>query len=101
MIFDPLSQEQLASIVEIQIDQLADRLSGRRLTLRVSDAAKLWLAERGYDPAYGARPLRRLIQQAIGDKLAKELLAGEIRDGDRVLVDVADGGQHLDVSREQ
>ena len=101
VIFDPLSQEQLASIVEIQIDQLADRLSGRRLTLRVSDAAKLWLAERGYDPAYGARPLRRLIQQAIGDKLAKELLAGEIRDGDRVLVDVADGGQHLDVSREQ
>ena len=101
VIFDPLSREQLASIVEIQIDQLADRLSGRRLTLRVSDAAKLWLAERGYDPAYGARPLRRLIQQAIGDKLAKELLAGEIRDGDRVLVDVADGGQHLDVSREQ
>ena len=101
VIFDPLSQEQLASIVEIQIEQLAERLSGRRLTLRVSDAAKLWLAERGYDPAYGARPLRRLIQQAIGDKLAKELLAGEIRDGDRVLVDVADGGQHLDVSREQ
>ena len=101
VVFDPLSQEQLASIVKIQIDQLAERLSGRRLTLRVSDAAKLWLAERGYDPAYGARPLRRLIQQAIGDKLAKELLAGEIRDGDRVLVDVADGGQHLDVSRDQ
>ena len=100
VVFDPLSQDQLASIVEIQIDQLAERLSGRRLTLRVSDAAKLWLAERGYDPAYGARPLRRLIQQAIGDKLAKELLAGEIRDGDRVLVDVADGGQYLDVSRE-
>ncbi|NMB22311.1 MAG: AAA domain-containing protein, partial [Corynebacterium sp.] len=101
VIFDPLSQEQLTSIVDIQIEQLADRLAGRRLALRVSDSAKLWLAERGYDPAYGARPLRRLIQQAIGDKLAKELLAGEIRDGDRVLVDVADGGQHLDVSREQ
>ncbi len=100
VIFDPLSQEQLTSIVDIQIAQLADRLSGRRLTLRVSDAAKLWLAERGYDPAYGARPLRRLIQQAIGDKLAKELLAGEIRDGDGVLVDVADGGEMLDISRE-
>ncbi|BAC19423.1 ATP-dependent chaperone ClpB [Corynebacterium efficiens] len=100
VVFDPLSQEQLASIVEIQISQLAERLSDRRLTLRVSDAAKLWLAERGYDPAYGARPLRRLIQQAIGDQLAKELLAGEIRDGDRVLVDVADGGQYLAVSRE-
>lgn len=101
VIFDPLSQEQLTSIVDIQIEQLADRLAGRRLALRVSDSAKLWLAERGYDPAYGARPLRRLIQQAIGDTLAKELLAGEIRDGDKVLVDVADGGQSLDISREQ
>jgi len=67
--------------------------------LEVSDAAKSWLGERGYDPAYGARPLRRLIQQAIGDRLAKELLAGEIRDGDTVRVDVAEGGESLDVSR--
>ncbi|WP_080796800.1 ATP-dependent chaperone ClpB [Corynebacterium pacaense] len=100
VIFDPLSPEQLTHIVEIQIRQLAQRLSGRRLTLRVSDAAKAWLADRGYDPAYGARPLRRLIQQAIGDTLAKELLAGTVRDGDAVLVDVADGGEKLDVSRQ-
>ncbi|AER69876.1 ATP-dependent chaperone protein ClpB [Corynebacterium pseudotuberculosis 1/06-A] len=86
VIFDPLSEEQLTHIVEIQIAQLANRLSARRLTLQVSDAAKLWLAERGYEPAYGARPLRRLIQQAIGDQLAKKLLAGEIRDGDTVHV---------------
>jgi len=99
VIFDPLSQEQLTHIVDIQIRQLAARLQGRRLTLDVSDAAKSWLGERGYDPAYGARPLRRLIQQAIGDRLAKELLAGDIRDGDTVHVDVADGGETLDVSR--
>ncbi|OAG70484.1 ATP-dependent chaperone ClpB, partial [Corynebacterium ulcerans] len=91
VIFDPLSEDQLTHIVDIQIAQLADRLSARRLTLNVSDAAKLWLAERGYEPAYGARPLRRLIQQAIGDQLAKKLLAGEVRDGDTVHVDVADG----------
>lgn len=99
VIFDRLSPEQLTSIVDIQIKQLTDRLADRRLNLRVSDSAKAWLAERGYDPAYGARPLRRLIQQAIGDTLAKELLAGNVRDGDAVLVDVADGGQKLDVSK--
>ncbi|HJD77865.1 ATP-dependent Clp protease ATP-binding subunit ClpB [Corynebacterium pollutisoli] len=99
VIFDPLSQEQLTHIVDIQIGQLAARLSGRRLSLDVSDAARSWLGERGYDPAYGARPLRRLIQQAIGDRLAKELLAGDIRDGDTVHVDVADGGESLDVTR--
>lgn len=99
VIFDPLSEEQLTHIVDIQIAQLADRLSARRLTLNVSDAAKLWLAERGYEPAYGARPLRRLIQQAIGDQLAKKLLAGEIRDGDTVHVDVADGGGALELAK--
>ena len=99
VVFDPLSQEQLTSIVDIQVEQLARRLSARRLTLQVSDAAKLWLAERGYEPAYGARPLRRLIQQAIGDTLARELLAGAIRDGDTVHVDVADGGESLDVAK--
>ncbi|ADL11323.1 ATP-dependent chaperone ClpB [Corynebacterium pseudotuberculosis] len=98
-IFDPLSEEQLTHIVEIQIAQLANRLSARRLTLQVSDAARLWLAERGYEPAYGARPLRRLIQQAIGDQLAKKLLAGEIRDGDTVHVDVADGGEALELAK--
>lgn len=99
VIFDPLSEEQLTHIVDIQIAQLAHRLSARRLTLDVSDAAKLWLAERGYEPAYGARPLRRLIQQAIGDQLAKKLLAGEIRDGDTVHVDVADGGGALELAK--
>lgn len=98
VVFDPLSQDQLVGIVDIQLDGLAERLAARRLTLDVSDSAKSWLAERGYDPAYGARPLRRLIQQAIGDRLAKKLLAGEIVDGDTVHVDVADGGEGLDVS---
>ena len=97
VIFEPLSAEQLTSIVDIQINELARRLAARRLTLRVSDAARLWLAERGYDPAYGARPLRRLIQQAVGDALAKKLLAGDIHDGDGVNVDVADGGEKLDI----
>ncbi|WP_018297248.1 ATP-dependent chaperone ClpB [Corynebacterium lubricantis] len=97
VIFDPLSQEQLVGIVDIQLQSLADRLAGRRLELEVSDAAKSWLAERGYDPDFGARPLRRLIQQAIGDKLAKALLSGYIVDGDTVLVDVADGGESLTV----
>ncbi|MEY8565714.1 ATP-dependent chaperone ClpB [Corynebacterium sp.] len=88
VIFDSLSAEQLTSIVEIQVAQLAERLAARRLDLQVTEDAKLWLAERGYEPAYGARPLRRLIQKAIGDALAKKLLAGEVRDGDTVKVDV-------------
>ena len=98
VVFDPLSQDQLVGIVDIQLEGLAERLAARRLILEVSDSAKSWLAERGYDPAYGARPLRRLIQQAIGDRLAKKLLAGEIVDGDTVHVDVADGGEGLDVA---
>lgn len=76
VIFDPLSEEQLEKIVDIQVDQLAKRLEARRLTLDVDGAARMWLAVRGYDPQYGARPLRRLIQQSIGDQLAKKLLAG-------------------------
>ena len=98
VVFDPLSQDQLVGIVDIQLQGLAERLAARRLPLDVSDSAKSWLAERGYDPAYGARPLRRLIQQAIGDRLAKKLLAGEIVDGDTVHVDVAEGGEGLDVA---
>lgn len=99
--FDALSHEQLTHIVDIQVGQLARRLSARRLTLTVSDAARSWLGDRGYDPAYGARPLRRLIQQAIGDTLARELLAGTVTDGDTVRVDVADGGERLDVRAER
>ncbi|GAA4485559.1 ATP-dependent chaperone ClpB [Rhodococcus olei] len=95
VIFDPLSEEQLESIVDIQLDQLSTRLAARRLTLEVSDSARFWLAVRGYDPLYGARPLRRLIQQAIGDQLAKKLLAGEVHDGDTVPVTVSGDGDHL------
>ncbi|MGV0335178.1 ATP-dependent chaperone ClpB [Corynebacterium kroppenstedtii] len=97
VMFDALTSEQLTKIVDIQIDALAKRLESRRLVLDVHDDAKEWLAKRGYDPAYGARPLRRLVQQAIGDELAKELLAGDVRDGDVVEVTVAEGGDRLDV----
>ncbi|AGP29946.1 ATP-dependent chaperone ClpB [Corynebacterium terpenotabidum] len=101
VIFDALSAAQLRSIVEIQVAQLAERLAARRLDLQVTEDAKGWLAERGYEPAYGARPLRRLIQKAVGDALAKKLLAGEIRDGDTVRVDVdphiADGVDALSI----
>ena len=92
LIFDPLSAEQLKSIVSIQVGTLAERLAARRLILDVTDDAQSWLAEHGYDPAYGARPLRRLIQKAIGDQLAKKLLAGEVRDGDTVRVDIDRSG---------
>ena len=100
VIFDALSQEQLRGIVDIQVAQLAARLSARRLVLDVDDAAMDWLAERGYDPAYGARPLRRLVQKAIGDELAKRLLAGDVRDGDRVLVRVSEEGESLAITGE-
>ena len=88
VLFDALGADELAKIVEIQVAQLAARLADRRLTLQVTDAAKEWLALTGYDPVYGARPLRRLVQSAIGDQLAKAILAGEIRDGDAVVVDL-------------
>ncbi|SFM02094.1 ATP-dependent chaperone ClpB [Streptomyces pini] len=88
VIFSALSGEELRSIARLQIDALSRRLSDRRLTLDVSDAALDWLAVEGNDPAYGARPLRRLVQTAIGDRLARAILAGEIRDGDTVRVDV-------------
>lgn len=87
VVFGALDTEQLGAIVDIQVERLARRLSQRRLTLDVTPAAREWLAINGYDPIYGARPLRRLVQSAIGDRLAKKLLAGEIRDGDTVRVD--------------
>ncbi|WP_120522460.1 ATP-dependent chaperone ClpB [Arthrobacter celericrescens] len=89
VLFDPLSVDELADIVELHVAELAKRLHGRRLSLEVSDGARAWLAMTGFDPAYGARPLRRLVQREIGDRLAKEILAGEIADGDTVLVDTA------------
>ena len=88
IMFDPLSVEDLAKIVDIQVAQLAKRLEQRRLTLDVTPAASEWLGLAGYDPAYGARPLRRLVQREIGDRLARGLLAGNITDGDTVRVDV-------------
>ncbi|WP_067884366.1 ATP-dependent chaperone ClpB [Nocardia vaccinii] len=99
VMFHALDEEQLEVIVGIQLDQLQKRLAQRRLTLDVSDSARFWLAVRGYDPAYGARPLRRLVQQAIGDSLAKELLAGEVTDGDLVKVNVSPDGDGLIVGR--
>jgi ATP-dependent Clp protease ATP-binding subunit ClpB len=88
IVFDALSSGELAQIVDLQVDRLAARLSGRRLTLTVTPAAREWLALTGFDPVYGARPLRRLVQSAVGDQLARALLAGEIIDGDEVVVDV-------------
>lgn len=89
VLFDALSVDELARIVELHVDELTKRLHDRRLILEVTDGARAWLAMSGYDPAYGARPLRRLVQREIGDRLAKEILAGEIVDGDTVLVDTA------------
>ncbi|WP_146360671.1 ATP-dependent chaperone ClpB [Arthrobacter yangruifuii] len=92
ILFDPLSLEDLTRIVDIQVRALANRLHERRLVLDVTDAAREWLGLTGYDPAYGARPLRRLVQREIGDQLARGILAGKISDGDTVLVDrSADG----------
>ncbi len=99
VVFDALSSEQLAGIVDLQVTALADRLRGRRLTLTVSSAAREWLTLTGYDPMYGARPLRRLVQSAIGDELARAILSGEVRDGDEVLVDRDPDGTGLTVRR--
>jgi ATP-dependent Clp protease ATP-binding subunit ClpB len=87
IIFDALSMEELTQIVDLQVDRLTQRLADRRLTLEVTDAAKEWLAISGFDPTYGARPLRRLVQSAIGDQLARALLEGKIFDADTVVVD--------------
>lgn len=95
LIFEGLDPEELVRIVDIQLGQLQKRLAQRRLTLEVSEPAKKWLAARGFDPIYGARPLRRLVQQSIGDQLAKQLLAGEVHDGDVVPVNVSADGESL------
>ncbi|WP_279103580.1 ATP-dependent chaperone ClpB [Gordonia paraffinivorans] len=95
VIFDALTEEELVRIVDIQLGQLEKRLAQRRLDLEVSPKAKEWLAQRGFDPVYGARPLRRLVQKAIGDQLAKLLLKGEVRDGDVVPVNVSPDGESL------
>ena len=92
VMFDALSREDLARIVDLQINAMQQRLSDRRIVLDITPAASDYLAQEGYDPAFGARPLRRLVQRTIGDGLAKEILAGEVRDGDTVRVDVAESG---------
>jgi ATP-dependent Clp protease ATP-binding subunit ClpB len=99
VVFRALGTEQLTRIVDLQVDRLAQRLRGRRLELEVTPAAREWLALTGYDPVYGARPLRRLVQTAVGDKLARALLGGEIADGDKVLVDVSPDSDGLTVTR--
>jgi ATP-dependent Clp protease ATP-binding subunit ClpB len=98
VVFDPLTTEELMPIVDIQVAALARRLEARRLTLEVSPAAREWLAINGFDPLYGARPLRRLVQTALGDQLARALLAGQIRDGQTVHVDLAEYRSQLTVS---
>jgi ATP-dependent Clp protease ATP-binding subunit ClpB len=97
IIFHPLTRQELGGIVNIQVKQVAARLTDRRIRLDVTDAAREWLANMGYDPAYGARPLRRLVQTEVGDQMARMLLAGQVHDGDTVLVDQT-GGEHLELS---
>ena len=98
VVFSTLSSEDLGQIVEITVDRLQKRLGERRLELAVTPAARLWLAENGYDPIYGARPLRRLMQQQIDDRLAQAILAGEIQDGDTVRVDLLEDKSGLSVA---
>ena len=92
--FKPLSREQIAEIVELQLERLRDRLAERQITLELTDAAKEALAEAGWDPAYGARPLKRAIQRLVENPLALRLLEGEFADGDTIRVD-ADGASRV------
>jgi ATP-dependent Clp protease ATP-binding subunit ClpB len=98
VVFASLRGDDLRSIVDIQLNRMRRRLADRRLGLEITDAARDWLAEHGYDPIYGARPLRRLVQTAIGDQLAKALLSGQIRDGETVKVDRATETNTLSVT---
>ncbi|HEY4701312.1 MAG TPA: ATP-dependent chaperone ClpB, partial [Streptosporangiaceae bacterium] len=95
IVFDALGTGELSRIIDLQVTRLAKRLGDRRLTLTVTPAAREWLALTGYDPVYGARPLRRLVQSAIGDQLARALLSGQIADGDHVVVDTDDSADAL------
>ncbi|MFI9327700.1 ATP-dependent chaperone ClpB [Kitasatospora sp. NPDC052868] len=97
VVFEPLGTAELSRIVDLQVDRLGDRLRERRLTLQVTEDARDWLARTGYDPAYGARPLRRLVQSAIGDRLARAILSGEVHDGDTVVVERDGDADHLGV----
>ena len=90
VMFQPLDKSELVQIVDLQVDAMQRRLDSRRMTLVVTDASKKWLADHGFDPIYGARPLRRLVQKEIGDQLARAILSGDVRDGDLITVDVVD-----------
>jgi ATP-dependent Clp protease ATP-binding subunit ClpB len=100
VVFDALTPSDLLGVVEVQVQKLADRLADRRLTLAVTPAARTWLANTGFDPVYGARPLRRLVQTAIGDPLARAILGGQVHDGDVVRVDRSPTGEGLSVTPE-
>jgi ATP-dependent Clp protease ATP-binding subunit ClpB len=91
IIFKPLSEDQIGDIVEIQLQNVNDRLAERQMHLEITPEAKEWLAERGYEPAFGARPLKRLIQREVLDRLARLVLSGELRDGESVTIDADDG----------
>nr|MBA2384050.1 type VI secretion system ATPase TssH [Actinomycetota bacterium] len=91
VVFDPLDREQLAEIAELQLGRLRERLAERRLSLELTDAAKEVLAEAGWDPTYGARPLKRALQRLVENPLATRLLAGEFREGDTIRVDAGNG----------
>jgi ATP-dependent Clp protease ATP-binding subunit ClpB len=98
VLFDALDKEELAHIVDLQLAAFDARLAPRRITVTVTDAARRWLTENGYDPAYGARPLRRLVQTAIGDPLARLLIGGQVTDGEQVTVDHVEGAQELQLT---
>ncbi len=95
VLFDALGREELAHIVDLQLEAFDRRLAPRRITVTVTEAARAWLTEHGYDPLYGARPLRRLVQTAIGDPLARMLISGEVADGQQVRVDHVEGADDL------
>ncbi|MDP2014620.1 MAG: AAA family ATPase, partial [Actinomycetota bacterium] len=97
--FEPLGREQLTRIADIQIDALQSRLADRRVSLQLSDDARAWLVNKGFDPIYGARPLRRLVQTAIGDNLAKLILSGDVHDGDVLKIDTEADGSALRITR--
>jgi ATP-dependent Clp protease ATP-binding subunit ClpB len=91
VVFDALGKEQLADIAELQLERLRSRLAERRLSLDLTDAAKDVLAEAGWDPTYGARPLKRALQRLVENPLAQRLLQGEFADGDTIRVDAQNG----------
>jgi ATP-dependent Clp protease ATP-binding subunit ClpB len=100
IVFRPLGRDQIAAILDIQVRLLRERLASRRLTIELTDAAREYLANAGFDPAYGARPLKRLIQREVQDRLATMLLGGEIRDGDHVVVDRGEDGLTFEIGRQ-